>query len=332
LTVLRATVETRYLVLEMGARGVGHLAELCAIAPPDVSLVINVGKAHIGEFGSQEQIALAKGELVESLSSDGNAVLNADDPLVAAMAERTPGRVWSFGRSVDAEVRLDAVEVDDLGRASFVLAHGGTTEHVDLRLVGEHQATNAAATAATALAAGLSLGDVAESLRAIDRLSPWRMEVHERGDGLVVLNDAYNANPDSMASALETLARMGRRGGRRTIAVLGEMRELGASAEEEHRAVGALAHRLGIDELVVVGPGAQAIHQAVLEERGEDGTTRHVETVERAGEWLRDNVAGPDVVLVKASRALRLERVAETLLGEDPGVGPGVDLGEEGGR
>jgi UDP-N-acetylmuramoyl-tripeptide--D-alanyl-D-alanine ligase len=324
LTVLRATGETRHLVLEMGARGVGHLAELCAIAPPDISLVLNVGKAHIGEFGSQEQIAVAKGELVEALSADGAAVLNADDPLVAAMAARTAARVWSFGRS-GGDVRLGEVEVDDLGRASFDLTHEGATEHVSLKLVGEHQATNAAATAATALAAGLSLGEVAQSLRSIDRLSRWRMEVHERADGLVVVNDAYNANPDSMVAALETLARMGRQGGRRTIAVLGEMRELGPSAHDEHRAIGELVHRLGIDEVVVVGEGARAIHQALLDRRGEDRTTRHVDTVERAGEWLRDNVVGPDVVLVKASRALRLERVAEMLLGDVPGA----DLGEE---
>jgi UDP-N-acetylmuramoyl-tripeptide--D-alanyl-D-alanine ligase len=327
LTVLRATTETRYLVLEMGARGVGHLAELCEIAPPDISLVLNVGKAHIGEFGSQEQIAVAKGELVEALSEDGHAVLNADDRLVAPMAARTRASVVTFGRT-GADLVLDNVEVDDLGRASFDLGHDGT-EHVALRLVGEHQAMNAAATAATALAAGLSLAVVAESLRSIDRLSPWRMEVHERPDGLVVVNDAYNANPDSMVSALETLAWIGRRGGRRTIAVLGEMRELGASAEEEHRAIGALAHSLGIDEVVVVGEGARAIHEAVVDARGDDSTTRRLDTVVQAGEWLRDNVAGPDVVLVKASRALRLERVAETLLREDPGVGPVVGLGEE---
>ncbi len=327
LTVLRATGETRYLVLEMGARGIGHLAELCEIAPPDISLVLNVGKAHIGEFGSQENIALAKGELVEALSSDGHAVLNADDPLVAAMAARTQAGVLTFGRA-GTDLVLGDVEIDDLGRASFDLTHDGTTEHVALRLVGEHQATNAAATAATALAAGLSLAGVAGSLRAIERLSPWRMEVHERADGLVVLNDAYNANPDSMASAVQTLARMGERGGRRTVAVLGEMRELGASADDEHRAVGALAQRLGIDEVVVVGHGARAIRDALVEERGEDGTTRHVDTVEQAVEWLRDNVAGPDVVLVKASRAGRLERVADALLGD----GPGADLGEEAGR
>jgi UDP-N-acetylmuramoyl-tripeptide--D-alanyl-D-alanine ligase len=154
------------------------------------------------------------------------------------------------------------------------------------------------------------------------------MEVHERPDGLVVLNDAYNANPDSMASALETLARIGERSGRRTIAVLGEMRELGASAEEEHRAVGALAQRLGIDEVVVVGDGARAIHEGLLQGPGADVSTRHVETVERANEWLSENVAGHDVVLVKASRAGRLERVADLLLGH----GLGTNQGEEPGR
>jgi UDP-N-acetylmuramoyl-tripeptide--D-alanyl-D-alanine ligase len=153
------------------------------------------------------------------------------------------------------------------------------------------------------------------------------MEVHERPDGLVVVNDAYNANPDSMRSALETLARMGERADRRTVAVLGAMRELGASAEEEHRAVGELAHRLGIDRVLVVGDGAGGVYDALIARRGDDGTTRHVETVEQASAWLRDNVAGPDVVLVKASRSGRLERVAEELTerqvdtdeGEEPG-------------
>ena len=239
LTVLRADRRTRYLVLEMGARGVGHLAELCAIAPPDISLVLNVGKAHIGEFGSRERIAVAKGELVEALPPNGAAVLYLDDPLVAAMASRTKAHAWTFGQSAAAAVRLGDVLVDDLGRASFDLTHRGKTQHIALRLLGEHQAVNAAATMAAALAAGLELQDVAESLRAIDRLSPMRMELHERADGLAVINDAYNANPDSVRSALETLERIGR-AGRRTVAVLGEMRELGASADEEHRQVGLL--------------------------------------------------------------------------------------------
>ncbi|MGZ8745023.1 MAG: UDP-N-acetylmuramoyl-tripeptide--D-alanyl-D-alanine ligase [Nocardioides sp.] len=322
LTVLRAKEQTRYLVLEMGARGVGHLAELCGIAPPDISLVLNVGKAHIGEFGSQEQIAVAKGELVEALAPDGAAVLNLDDPLVAAMSSRTGARVWTFGRAADAGLRLDDVVVDDVGRASFELIHGHATEHVSLQLLGEHQALNAAATTATALAAGIGLGEVAASLRALDRLSPWRMELHERADGLVVVNDAYNANPDSMRAALETLARMGS-SGRRTVAVLGEMRELGDDADAEHREVGRLADRLDIDVVLVVGSGAQGVYDALVELRGETGdgrrTTRQVDTTTQAGDWLRENVAGPDVVLVKASRGARLERVADMLTNQPAG-------------
>ncbi len=319
LTVLRADERTRHLVLEMGARGLGHLAELCSIAPPDISLVLNVGKAHLGEFGSQEQIAAAKGELVDALGPDGTAVLNADDPRVSAMSSRTTARVRTFGRSAGADVRLEDVEVDDLGRPSFTLASEGRSERVALQLLGEHQAVNAAATTAVALAAGVPLDAVARSLRAVDALSRWRMELHERADGLVVVNDAYNANPDSMQSALATLARMGERSGRRTVAVLGEMRELGADAEEEHRAVGRLAARLGIDVVVVVGEGARGIHDALVDSGSDTTATRHVETTARAGEWLRENVAGPDVVLVKASRSGRLERVAEMLAGDEQG-------------
>ncbi len=313
LTVLRCEELTRYLVLEMGARGVGHLAELCAIAPPDVSLVLNVGKAHIGEFGSRANIALAKGELVEALAPDGSAVLNADDPLVAAMGARTSAHHWTFGRAGPADVRLTDVELDDLGRPGFDLTFRGEVEHVELHLLGEHQALNAAAVSATALAAGLRFDRVATSLRAITRLSKWRMELHERADGLVVVNDAYNANPDSMRAALETLARMGG-SGRRTVAVLGEMRELGADSETEHREVGRIADQLGIDVVLVVGQGAQGIHDALLELRGDDPRTRRVESTTRAEDWLRENVAGPDVVLVKASRGGRLERVADALV------------------
>ncbi len=317
LTVLRADATTRHLVLEMGARGVGHLAALCAIAPPDISLVLNVGKAHIGEFGSQEQIAVAKGELVEALRPGGTAVLNGDDPLVAAMSSRTSATVATFGHDERAGVRLVGVEVDDLGRPSFELRHAGRSERVRLQLLGEHQAGNAAATTAAAVAAGLDFADVVHSLASLTALSRWRMELHERADGLAVVNDAYNANPDSMRSALETLARMGR-AGRRTVAVLGEMRELGGSAEEEHRELGALADRLGIDVVVVVGAGALGVYDVLVDARGDDGSTRRFEGVDEAVSWLRDNVAGPDVVLVKASRSLGLERIADALLAHHP--------------
>jgi UDP-N-acetylmuramoyl-tripeptide--D-alanyl-D-alanine ligase len=329
LTVLRLTTETRYLVLEMGARGIGHIAHLCDIAPPDTAVVLNVGRAHIGEFGSREAIAQAKGELVEAVNPAGGiAVLNGDDPLVVAMGDRTAAGELHFGRSEDAEMKLGEVVTDDLGRPSFDLTYYATDDgdrrRVVLKLVGEHQAMNAAAAAAAAVAVGIRFEAAVSSLGSIERLSRWRMEVSERADGLIVVNDAYNANPDSMLAALETLARMGQHAGRRTVAVLGEMLELGPTAAEEHRAVGTLAHRLGIDQVVVVGSGAAGVYDALVGERGEDGTTRQVETVEQASAWLRENVAGPDVVLIKASRGGRLERVADMLITE-----PDEQRGEE---
>lgn len=310
LTVLRADPSTEYLVLEMGARGIGHLAELCAIAPPDISVVLNVGRAHLGEFGSQEAIAVAKGELVEALTPSGVAVLNLDDPLVGGMAPRTRGRVTTFGTGSGAELRLERIELDGLSRPSFDLQHGADRVHVTLRLLGEHQAMNAAAAAAAALAAGVGLKQVAESLSAIATLSKWRMELHERPDGLVVINDAYNANPDSVRAALRTLADIGERSGRTTWAVLGEMRELGDTSVEEHAAIGRLARELGIGRVVVVGDGARAIGDA-------DHNAVFAASVTEAARVVRNNVLGTEVVLVKASRAAGLERVAEALMADD---------------
>ncbi len=312
LTVLRATPQTRFLVLEMGARGLGHLTELCRVAPPDVSLVLNVGKANLGEFGSRDNIARAKGEIVEALTVEGTAVLNADDPLVRGMDARRPGvGVLRFGTARDADVRLEGLELDELGRPTFDLVHAGATEGVAMRLLGAHQATNAAAAAAVAVGLGVPRAEVATSLRAVETLTRWRMELAERADGLAVLNDAYNANPDSMRAALETLAGIGSRSGRRTVAVLGEMRELGADSDAEHRAVGALAADLGIDDVVVVG--APALADGRDARRG-GGATRRTASADEATAWLRQNVAGPDVVLVKASRGAALERVAQALL------------------
>ena len=183
LTVLRATPDTRYLVVEMGARGVGHVAELCAIAPPQVAAVLNVGTAHIGEFGSREAIAQAKGEIVEALPADGTAVLNADDDLVAAMAGRTAAQVVTFGGPTDGpapDVAVSEVTTDELGRQSFEMAHRGSGATVHLAQVGAYQWRNAAAAAAMALAAGLDLDTVADSLADAGPASRWRMEVAER--------------------------------------------------------------------------------------------------------------------------------------------------------
>lgn len=312
LTVLRATAGTRFLVVEMGARGVGHIARLCAIAPPRVAAVLNVGTAHIGEFGSREAIATAKGEIVEALAPDGTAVLNADDDLVRAMASRTSAAVTTFGTGA-ADVSVSDITTDDLGRQSFELAHRGSGATVHLAQVGAFQWRNAAAAAAMALAAGLDLDLVADALGDAGPASRWRMELGERADGLVVLNDSYNANPESMRAALDTLAGIGARSGRRTVAVLGEMLELGDGAPAAHHGVGAYAAEVGVDLLVTVGPAADAIAEGHTDAGGR-GATIPTAGRDAAAEWLRHNVSAADVVLVKASRGAALEVIADDLL------------------
>jgi UDP-N-acetylmuramoyl-tripeptide--D-alanyl-D-alanine ligase len=314
LTVLRADEGTRHLVVEMGARGIGHISYLCSIAPPTVAAVLNVGTAHIGEFGSREAIAQAKGEIVEALPATGTAVLNADDPLVAAMADRTPAAVSTFGARGEGpgpDVAVAEISTDELGRQSFELLHRSAGATVHLAQVGAHQWRNAAAAAAMALAAGMDLDTVADALGTATSASRWRMEVTERPDGLVVVNDAYNANPESMAAALDTVADIGRRSGRRSVAVLGEMYELGPEELDAHRRVGAHAAAAGIDVLVTVGPMAAAMADGF---GTGDGVVVVTEGRDHAIDWLRHNVAAADVVLVKASRGAALELVADALL------------------
>ncbi|MEZ5115590.1 MAG: UDP-N-acetylmuramoyl-tripeptide--D-alanyl-D-alanine ligase [Candidatus Nanopelagicales bacterium] len=312
LTVLRADDETRTLVLEMGARGVGHIAYLCGIARPDVAAVLNVGSAHLGEFGGREAIARAKGEIVEALPPDGTAVLNADDPLVAAMSSRSGGRVLTFGESPGADVRAEDVRLDDLARPSFRLVVGADSAPVTMRLHGEHQVANALATAAAAHALGIPVADVATALSAATTRSRWRMEVTETADGVTVVNDAYNANPESVRAALKALVAMA--GGRRTWAVLGEMRELGPDTLTEHDAIGRLAVRLDVSRLVAVGEGARALHLGAAHEGSWGEESTWVPDTDAAIALLLEQVRPGDVVLVKASRAVGLERVAAALL------------------
>jgi UDP-N-acetylmuramoyl-tripeptide--D-alanyl-D-alanine ligase len=309
LTVLRADAGTRFLVVEMGARGVGHLSYLCDIAPPSIAAVLNVGTAHVGEFGGRDQIARAKGELVEALPADGTAILNADDPLVAAMAPRTRARVVTFGES--GELRWRDVHLDELGRPALVLERDGASAPVQLLQTGLHQVANASAAAAMAMAAGFGLAEVARALGEATSASRWRMEVHHRADGLTVINDSYNANPDSMRAALEALVAVGEPRGRRTVAVLGEMRELGDEHDAGHRAVGADAARLGVDVVVVVGEAASGIAEGARTGAGEVIVTAGRE---EATAWVRQNAGAEDVVLVKASRGAALEVVAEAIL------------------
>ncbi|HEY5186444.1 MAG TPA: UDP-N-acetylmuramoyl-tripeptide--D-alanyl-D-alanine ligase [Actinomycetes bacterium] len=314
LTVLAADPTTRFLVLEMGARGLGHIRELTDIAVPDVGVVLNVGTAHVGEFGSQESIAVAKGELVEALPERGLAVLNADDPLVRPMAGRTAARVVRYGESDGADVRAVDVALDERGRPRFELISAAGRAVVAMRLVGEHQVSNALAAAAVALDAGAPLDVVAEALTEAEPRSRWRMEVVERPDGVTVVNDAYNANPESMRAALKALVALA--GDRRSWAVLGEMGELGAEHIAAHDTIGRLAVRLNVDKLIVVGAGAKAMHLGAGMEGSWDDESVFVTDVEAAVALLREQLRPGDVVLVKASRAAGLERVAAALLAD----------------
>ncbi|MFE0135128.1 UDP-N-acetylmuramoyl-tripeptide--D-alanyl-D-alanine ligase [Streptomyces sp. NPDC059037] len=313
LTALSATDETKFLVLEMGARGIGHIRYLTGLTPPKIGLVLNVGTAHIGEFGGREQIAEAKGELVEGLPADGTAVLNADDPLVRAMASRTKARVLLFGEAADADVRAENVRLTDNGQPAFTLHTPSGCSDVTLRLYGEHHVSNALAAAAVAHELGMSADEIARALSDAGTLSRWRMEVTERPDGVTVVNDAYNANPESMRAALRALVAMGK--GRRTWAVLGHMAELGDEGLAEHDAVGRLAVRLNVSKLVAVGGREASWLQLGAYNEGSWGEESvHVSDAQAAIDLLRSELRPGDVVLVKASRSVGLERVATALL------------------
>jgi UDP-N-acetylmuramoyl-tripeptide--D-alanyl-D-alanine ligase len=316
LTALQADENTRFLVAEMGARHVGDITYLCRITPPEVGLVLNVGYSHIGEFGSQDAIAVAKGELIEAVLPGGTAVLNADDPRVAAMASRTQQTVKTFGETPDSDVRASGIKLDAGGRPGFTLHIDGTEHQVQLQLVGEHQVSNALAAAAAVLAVGLTPEQVAEGLNAATSVSKWRMEVTERADGVTVINDAYNANPDSVKAALKALVAIGRTRGARTWAVLGEMRELGDTAMQEHDTIGRLAVRLDVNRLVAVTPAARPIHLGASLEGSWGNESAYAETIDEALDLLRKELQPGDVVLVKASRAAGLERLAAALLEE----------------
>jgi UDP-N-acetylmuramoyl-tripeptide--D-alanyl-D-alanine ligase len=302
LTMLRAEPATRFLVLEMGARHIGDIAKLTGLVAPDIAVVLNVGQAHLGEFGSRDAIAQTKGELVLGLAPGGTAILNADDPRVVAMRSLTDGPVLTFGLAAHADVRVLELSLDRLGRPSFTLRTAGASAPVALPLVGAHQSLNASAAAAAGLAAGVPLDVVAAALATVS-LSKWRMELRDLAGGATLLNDSYNANPDSARAALDALAAI--EAGRR-VAVLGEMLELGDDSEAEHRAVGEYAAARA-DVVVAIGDAARPIADGA----GERATV--LADNDAAIDWLRGHLAAGDVVLVKASRGARLDEVAAAL-------------------
>ncbi len=323
-TVLRATPDTDFLVLEMSARHPGNIAALAAIAPPSIGVVLNVGTAHLGEFGSREVIAATKSELPQAVPATGVVILNADDAAVAAMAETTAARVVHVSRSPGADVWAGDVSLDELARPRFSLHAGDQQVDVALAVHGDHQVSNALSAAAVALECGATLQQVADALAGAGPVSKHRMQVTTRADGVVVVNDAYNANPDSMRAGLKALAWMAKSARAetgapvRSWAVLGEMAELGDDAIAEHDSIGRLAVRLDVSRLVVVGTGrtmGAMQHGAVME--GSWGS--EVSPVPDAGaalDLLRAELEPGDVVLVKASNSAGLGALAEELARE----------------
>ncbi|CAM4411079.1 UDP-N-acetylmuramoyl-tripeptide--D-alanyl-D-alanine ligase [Mycobacterium basiliense] len=332
-TVLRANRDTDYLILEMSARHAGNIAALAEVARPAIGVVLNVGTAHLGEFGSREVIARTKSELPQAVPESGAVVLNVDDPAVAAMAEVTAARVIRVSRA-DAtsagpsDVWASQVSLDELARPQFTMHSGDAAAQVRLGVYGDHQVTNALCAGAVALECGANIGQVASALAAAGPVSRHRMQVSTRRDGVTVIDDAYNANPDSMRAGLQSLAWIAHGGGeRRSWAVLGEMAELGADAITEHDRIGRLAVRLDVSRLVVVGTGRSMSamhHGAVMEGSWGAGADRGVVCVpdgDAALALLRAEVRPGDVVLIKASNSVGLGALADALVSESAGVG-----------
>ena len=309
-TLLGAPDDTEVIVAELGARRQGDVALLMRIADPSIVVVTNVGVAHIGVFGSWEAIVQASAEPVDALRAGGVAVLNLDDPVVATFEPPHGARTVTFGRNAAADVRADGVAVGADGRASFELVASGRREPVRLAVPGEHMVPNALAAAAVGMELGMSPDECAAAL-ADARVSRWRMETFDGRGGIRVLNDAYNANPESVAAALKTAMAMA--GDGRVIAVLGRMAELGDIAEREHERVGELAARLGVDRLITVGTEAKAIAVAGLREGVEPDAVASYDDAEVALADVLAHAREGDLVLVKGSRVVGLETLAEAL-------------------
>ena len=321
ITMLQVDETTEYLVSEMGASGMGEIARLVGIAMPDISVVLKVGLAHAGEFGGIEATQRAKSEIVRELPATAVAVLNADDGRVSAMAELTAARPVWFGLAPTAEVRAEDVRATASG-TRFTLVVDGARHEVALRILGEHHVSKALAALAVARELGVPLDRAITAIEAVPRAERWRMEVLQPGGGITVINDAYNASPDSTAAALKTLAQI-LAPGQRSVAVLGEMAELGEFAQEEHDRLGRLVVRLNIGKLVVVGAGARHIHMAAGLEGSWDGESVFVPDLDAAYDLLRGELRAGDVVLVKSSKSAGLRFLGDRIGGVDTVDGPG---------
>lgn len=313
ISMLRVDPSTEYLVVEMGASHVGEIARLVSIVTPDIGIVLKVGLAHAGEFGGIDAVQRAKAEMVTDLPPAAVALLHGDDPRVAEMAGMTAARVVRFGLGASNDVRADDVQATATGTTFDYLADG-ERHPVALRILGEHHVTNALAALSAARELGIPAARAIAAVESVPMAERWRMQVLEPGDGVTVINDAYNASPDSTSAALKTLAQITPAEGR-SVAVLGEMAELGEFANEEHDRLGLLAVRLNIAQLVVVGERAKRIHAAAGLQGSWDGESVFVEDPEAAYAFLRGFLQPGDVVLVKSSKSAQLRFLGDRLGG-----------------
>lgn len=310
LTMLKVEHDTRYLVLEMGASGPGNIKLLTDMVQPDISVVLMVGLAHAGEFGGVEVTVQSKREIIEALGPGGVAILNADDPRVMSMVSAAPGVVKTFGFSSDADVRVGNV-LSSIKGTEFDLTASGQTAHVAFAVLGEHHVMNAAAATAVGLELGFTLDHIVSSLQSVTRAERWRMELMGNED-VVIINDAYNASPDSMAAALKTLRQISGEHNR-TIAVLGEMAELGEFSGEEQDRLALLIVRLGINQLIVIGDGARRLHISAINEGSWDGESKFYSTPDEAYDYLASLLRTGDIVLVKSSNSAKLRFLGDRL-------------------
>lgn len=313
LSMLGIDLETKFLIVELGAGGLGEVGKLAEMAQPDIAIVLKVGLAHAGVFRTLEATQAAKAELVTGLPDKAVAILNADDSRVAAMQSLTAARVVWFGLDDHADPRAEDLTASASG-TSFTLVCGEERRAVKLRILGEHHVMNVLAAIAAVRELGIPLDAAVSAIESIARAERWRMEVLHPGGDITVINDAYNASPDSTAAALKTLAQIVEPG-QRSVAVLGEMTELGEVSDEEHDRIGRLVVRLNIQKLIVVGHGARHIHNAAGLEGSWDGESVLVGAVDEAYDLLRGELREGDVVLVKSSKSAGLRFLGDRLGG-----------------
>lgn len=312
ISMLKANFETRFLIAELGAGGPGSISYLADICSPDIGVVLKVGLAHVGEFGGIERTYEIKSELVKSLGENSKLILNGDDALVVKMAELTSVEPNWFGTSIHSGLSANHISLTVSGTQFDLLLDGVMHSQVTLKILGEHQVMNALAALSVVRVLGLDLTRAIEALQEMHIAERWRMQLLEGPNGSLVINDAYNASPESMKAALQTLATLGRQG-HRTIAVLGEMAELGKESAAQHDEIGRFVVRLNIDQLFVVGQRAKLIHLGAMQEGSWDGESKFVESIDEALDQVRDLLSSGDIVLVKSSKSADLRFLGDAL-------------------